>query len=104
MGRSSATDLNHLPMNHSSQQSCVKFHLRNLMEILSIKQLLDYSLFVKLLEYRASDAIIETSSTCRNREVWLLGHVYIVISNERHTQQWDDEKPEANTPSPFSFS
>ncbi|WP_177207235.1 hypothetical protein [Methylophaga sulfidovorans] len=53
------------------------------MEIFSIKRLFGFGLFVELLETKASDFIIETTSTDHDREVWLFGRLHLVISNEK---------------------
>lgn len=54
------------------------------MELLFIKQLFGYSVWIGVMEWKASDKLIDTLSTDENnREVWLFGRLHIVISNER---------------------
>lgn len=54
------------------------------MELLYIKRLFGYSVWIAVMEWKASDKLIDTLRTDQNnREVWLLGRLHIVISNER---------------------
>lgn len=54
------------------------------MELLYIKRLFGYSIWIGVMEWKASDKLIDTLRTDENnREVWLFGRLHIVISNER---------------------
>lgn len=50
------------------------------MEIFSIKRLFGYGLWAGVLDWSASDRVVETTSTEHDREVWLFGRLHIVIS------------------------
>jgi hypothetical protein len=52
------------------------------MQLLSIKKLLGYGLYVEWMEWKASDKLIETERDRYNWEAWLFGRVYLVLSNE----------------------
>jgi hypothetical protein len=54
------------------------------MELLFIKQLFGYSLWIGVMEWKASDNLFNTLSTDQyNREAWLFGRLHIVITNAR---------------------
>jgi len=52
------------------------------MELFSIKNLMGYGVFVGLEPQRVSGKIINTMNHQQDREVWLMGRLHVVISNE----------------------
>lgn len=54
------------------------------MELLCINRLFGYSVWIGVMEWKASDKLIDTLQTDENnREVWLFGRLHIVTSNKR---------------------